>query len=54
MRKIMEIRYVHSFIEHEGDNFQSDFNNARIYFALITKLDIFNGCFINSFNKLIN
>jgi len=42
------------FTEHESPNFDLDFNNAPIYFALITKLDIFNGSFISGFNKLTN
>ena len=33
-------------------HFDKDFNIAAIYFALITKLDIFNGSFDNGFNKI--
>lgn len=29
-----------------------DFNNAGIYFALITKIDIFNGSFNNIFQLI--
>jgi hypothetical protein len=38
---------------YNSDCFERDFNNAPIYFALITKLDIFNGSFEYSINKAL-
>jgi len=55
---------IHEKYQFENDNFRIlvrsgpslkslIFYNAEIYFALSTKLDIFNGSFENSFNQVL-
>jgi len=51
MRKIRILGFFDysSFLRLKSVCYNLDFNNATIYFALITKLDIFNGSFDNCF-----